>query len=95
MTPESETVTPRESVSACQEPQAERRESGPLSAIGSEIIGEAFNAGFNAALKIRMRCDAREVLTVKVDAWLGFVKSQSQNEKLAERETATCKKETQ
>ncbi len=47
---------------------------------GSEIVGEAFNAGFKAALtkvKPEMRC--LEVLTVKADAWIEFVKAQSQN----------------
>lgn len=53
---------------------------------GSEIIGEAFNAGFEAALikvKPEMRC--LEVLTVKAEAWIEFVKSKSQNDKMSDK----------
>ena len=52
---------------------------------GSEIVAEAFNSGFKAALtkvKPSMRC--LEVLTVKADAWIEFAKAQSQNGELAD-----------
>ncbi len=66
--------------------QTESQGGGSPPLTGSEIAGEAFNAGFKAALtkvKPEMRC--LEVLTVQADAWIEFAKTQSRNDE-AERQ---------